>query len=155
MGGKVFEERFDDTLSIPVKTVAYIGSEICCYPLSRCLLASKLRLTRRKRARKFRHRLWTNDQVLIDTSAVHRLAIAFLQPVEQLSAGAEFFVITISCDCRLSLDSIDKRSVLFERAWNEKEAFACETAQGGRIISFHLDAQAKHAGWTCLRKFSV
>jgi hypothetical protein len=45
----------------------------------------------------------------------------------------------------LALDRVDERAVLFDCSRNQKEAFARETSQRRRVVSFHTHAQPKHA----------
>ena len=129
----LLQENFDNALPVSIKTVAQIRSQICRQPLSRRLLASKLFLTRSKRICKLRHRLWSSHEILFNPAAIDRFAVALFQPVDQRSARAEFCVVTISRRERLALDCVDQRSVLFECAGNQEEAFACKPSQWSSV----------------------
>src|SRR5215213_428417 len=92
-------------------------------------VAAKLFLARSKRACKFRHRLWSAHKLLFDAATIDRFAISVSQPIDQFRTRTVLFVITVARCEWLLLDGGYKRTILFERAGDQKEAFARETAQ--------------------------
>src|SRR5215204_3534913 len=92
-------------------------------------IIAKLFLARSKGECKFRHDLWSAHKLLFNAATIDRFAISVSQPIHQFRACSVLFVITVAgCECLL-LDGGYKGAVLFERPWDQKEAFASETAQ--------------------------
>src|SRR5215213_9331087 len=92
-------------------------------------VAAKLFLARSIGACKFRHDLWSAHKLLFDAATIDRFAISVSQPVDQFRACSVLFVITVARCEWLLLDGSYKGAVLFERAGDQKEAFARKTMQ--------------------------
>src|SRR6185369_11010615 len=99
-----------------------------------------------KRICEFGHGFWPGHEFVFDAATINRLAIAFLQPVDQLSTRVTLFVITIARCEWLLLDGGYERAVLFERAGDQEKAFAREAFQRRRVVRLHAHTQPQHAG---------
>src|SRR5215212_5198455 len=109
-------------------------------------IVAKLFLARRKGACKFSHRLWSAHKLLFNAATINRFAISVSQPIDQFRTRSVLFVITVTRCEWLLLDGGYKGAVLFERAGDQKEAFARETAQRWRVVGFHAHTETQHAG---------
>src|SRR5882762_9891457 len=91
------------------------------------------------------HRLRTFNVLLFNFTTVDRLAITLLEPGYQLFAGAETAIVAVTRNHRTLFHVLDQRLVLFQRSFNQEEAFPGETFGFGAGAFANSDSQPDDA----------
>ena len=141
----LLQQRLQVMLLPLVETALDVLRQIHGEPFSRQLAATELFHTRSHGLLKLRHDAGAFQIVWLDLATVNRLAIAFMQPMDQGLAGANAAVITVSRTYRPLLDALKQTLVLIKRTLDQIEALTRQTFGFRAFINYHSYPQADYS----------